>query len=239
MVKNVFAGKRRRGLGADLGDVYYLAIHPRITHLRKFFAGKKGILLDIGCGEMPFKRFIMEYSEIDTYLGCDIAQNRDGTVNILIDSAVKLPLEDGSIDVVFINSVLEHTTEPFDVIKEATRVLKRGGSIYCYVPFIWQEHEQPWDYYRFTQFGLGYIFKKADLININIHTAGGFYSVIGMMFVAFMANNKKIGFLGKGIFLFISSPIGRPLYNIFFESLDRWLGTDNPTIGFGISGCKA
>jgi SAM-dependent methyltransferase len=45
-------------------------------------------------------------------------------------------------------------------LKEANRVLKPGGSAIFTVPFIWDEHEQPFDYARYSCFGLKYLFES-------------------------------------------------------------------------------
>jgi hypothetical protein len=39
-------------------------------------------------------------------------------------------------------------------------VLKPGGMAIFTVPFIWDEHEQPFDYARYSSFGLKSLFKK-------------------------------------------------------------------------------
>ena len=236
---NRYVRHRRSGTGDRLYDPYYLAIRPRIKHLRFFLSGKRGILIDIGCGEMPFRKLILESSGINQYWGLDIAQNRNGTVNILIDSATKLPIMNDCADIVFLNSVLEHINEPLDVLRETYRILKNDGYVYIYVPFMWQEHEEPYDYFRYTRFGLQYLLEKAGFQVTFLHTAGGFYSVVGMMFLEFMDNNKRIGFLGKVFRRGMNLKIVRPFYNLFFASIDRVLGTDNPTIGFAIIGRKA
>ena len=233
-----YVSHRRSGIGDKPSDPYYLAINPRIKHLRAFVFEKKGILIDIGCGEMPFKQFIMESSDIDHYCGLDILQNRSGTVNVLTDCATKLPIMKKCADIVFLNSVLEHVNEPFDVLKESYRVLKNDGYVYVYVPFMWQEHEEPYDYFRFTRFGLRYLLEKSEFQVTALHTAGGFYSVMGMMFRQFLGSNKKIGFFGKVLRKGINLKIVRAFYNLFFASVDNLVGSDNPTIGFGIIGHK-
>jgi hypothetical protein len=45
-------------------------------------------------------------------------------------------------------------------LKEASRVLKTGGMAIFTVPFIWDEHEQPFDYARYSSFGLKSLFEK-------------------------------------------------------------------------------
>lgn len=45
-----------------------------------------------------------------------------------------LPLEGGSVDVIILNQILEHTKEVFWVLHECSRVLKKGGTLIVGVP---------------------------------------------------------------------------------------------------------
>ena len=65
-----------------------------------------------------------------------------------------LPFESGHFDAVVCNQVLEHVFNPTEFLGELNRVLKRGGLVLLTVPFVWDEHEQPWDYARYSSFGL-------------------------------------------------------------------------------------
>ncbi len=56
-------------------------------------------------------------------------------VSRIIDACGEnLPFADASFDVVYSNNVLEHTTSPEEVLSEALRVLKPGGTLYIEVP---------------------------------------------------------------------------------------------------------
>ena len=39
-------------------------------------------------------------------------------------------------------------------MQEINRVLKQGGKLAFTCPFVWDEHEQPYDFARYTSFGL-------------------------------------------------------------------------------------
>ena len=117
-----------------------------------------GRLLDIGCGTKPFE-FMFNGDE---YIGLEI--NEEGRQNhshadILYDGEV-IPLEDKSFDSVFAGEVLEHVFNPDTFLKEANRVMKMNGLFLLSTPFFWEEHGQPYDYARYTSFGLKYILEK-------------------------------------------------------------------------------
>jgi len=64
------------------------------------------------------------------------------------------PLASDSYAAVLCSQVLEHSLSPEELLSECHRVLRPGGSLLLTVPFLWPEHEQPWDAQRFTSFGL-------------------------------------------------------------------------------------
>jgi SAM-dependent methyltransferase len=64
------------------------------------------------------------------------------------------PLGDVNYDAVLCNQVLEHVFNPHKFLSELARVLKPGGRLLLTVPFVSDEHEQPFDWARYTTFGL-------------------------------------------------------------------------------------
>jgi len=74
-----------------------------------------------------------------------------------------LPFGDNSIDAILCIAVLEHVKNPFLAMQEMHRVLKPGGLLYLYVPFLYYYHPmKPYyeDYWRFTRDGLGELAKE-------------------------------------------------------------------------------
>lgn len=59
------------------------------------------------------------------------AEIRDGRVSFVRANAEKLPFHENSFDGAFICWMLEHVEKPVEILKEAHRVLKGGGVIYC------------------------------------------------------------------------------------------------------------
>ncbi|WP_443640374.1 methyltransferase domain-containing protein [Candidatus Njordibacter sp. Uisw_039] len=94
-------------------------------------------LLDIGCGRGDQLR-AFSAAGYDV-VGCDNAESAKDlcephSVEILNILTSKLELKDGSVDVVFSKSVIEHLTEPEKLLKEAQRVLRPGGKIVLMCP---------------------------------------------------------------------------------------------------------
>lgn len=73
-----------------------------------------------------------------------------------------IPLIDNSVDLILSTSSLEHIEFPDEFFSEANRVLKPGGALYINVPFIYSEHEIPYDFQRQTRYGLERHYKKAN-----------------------------------------------------------------------------
>lgn len=71
-----------------------------------------------------------------------------------------IPLEDASLDGVLSTQTLEHVPNPTRIINEWARVLRPGGYLLLTVPFIWPEHEMPFDFQRYTTNGLRLMLEK-------------------------------------------------------------------------------
>ena len=70
------------------------------------------------------------------------------------------PFESEQFDSVLCNQVLEHVFNPDFFISEISRVLKPSGKLLLFVPFVWDEHEQPNDYARYSSFALKFMLEK-------------------------------------------------------------------------------
>lgn len=143
-----------------------------------------GKLLDIGCGKMPYKEYILKNSNINEYIGLDIE------TALVYDSNVKpdftwdgktMPFKNDSFESAFGTEVLEHCPEPEIVLKEVYRVLKKDGIFFFTVPFLWNLHEIPHDEYRYTPFSLQRHLENSGFKNIQIHALGGWHASMAQM----------------------------------------------------------
>jgi 2-polyprenyl-3-methyl-5-hydroxy-6-metoxy-1,4-benzoquinol methylase len=134
----------------------------------------KGSVIDLGCGLRPFELDILNYA--DTYTGVDwINSLHDSKADIIADLNQPLVIDSQSFDSVVSFEVLEHLCEPQMMLKEANRILKKDGVLILSMPFQWWVHEEPWDYQRFTRYGLEYQLKKAGFTDIVIEETTGFW----------------------------------------------------------------
>lgn len=155
-----------------------------------------------------------------------------------------LPLEDNVFDYIICSEVLEHISQPEKVLKEMQRVLKKGGSIYICVPFLYPIHSDPEDYARFTD----YYWQKALLYNgftdIVIEKQGYLWSVFADIIREIVRNFMKYHLKNSGIFRAGISEILRWILEKAINA-DRKLqnikGKENfqkYTTGFGIRALK-
>src|SRR6516162_640782 len=117
-------------------------------------AGKR--VLDAGAGEGRFKK-LFQHTE---YVGIDFAQGDpswDYSKLDVIARLEELPFPNLSFDHVLSIVVLEHTPQPGRVIEEFRRILKPGGMVHLVVPHMWEEHQRPYDFFRFTSSGTRYL----------------------------------------------------------------------------------
>ncbi|MGD9553996.1 MAG: class I SAM-dependent methyltransferase [Arcobacteraceae bacterium] len=136
----------------------------------------KGILLDMGCADAPYKDFFLQYA--DKYIGIDWTNSlHETTVDIVSDLNTKIELEDEYADTIVALNVLEHLNEPQIFLNESFRLLKPGSAMILHVPFQWWIHEAPHDYFRYTPYGLKYMLEKAGFQDIHIQPTGGFFTM--------------------------------------------------------------
>ncbi len=103
----------------------------------------RGRVLDVGCGGKPYESWL---EQADDYVGLDIEESAD----VHVTAGNPWPLASESFDVVFSSQVLEHVEDLSQTLSEIDRVLKPGGSVVLSFPFLFNEHDGPADYRRFT-----------------------------------------------------------------------------------------
>lgn len=139
---------------------FYFARKGLYQSIKSFSNNISGKILDVGCGHKPYQH-LFSSSE---YIGLEIdsTYNREQKKADYFYDGKTFPFEDSSFTAIVCNQVLEHVFEPTNLLNEISRCLKPGGNLLISVPFVWDEHEVPQDYARYSSFGLQYLLEKSD-----------------------------------------------------------------------------
>ena len=155
-----------------------------IAFSRKYnFENKK--ILDVGCGTKPYENIFKNCQ----YVGIDIkgASHDDNLKNVdKFYDGENIPFDDREFDLVICTEVLEHSENPKILTKEINRVLKEGGLLFITIPFVWNEHAIPFDFRRYTTFGLKKLLKESDLKVEMIEPTSGIFGTVGQLISCFL-----------------------------------------------------
>lgn len=171
--------------------------------------------LDVGCGSTPYKKNFAEHS----YTGIDIEREGFGQVEKLVDKfydGLNIPFNDDRFDGVICTQVLGVCDDEQQIIKEIYRVLKNGAYFIVSTPFIYREVEKPYDYRRYTSYGIEKLLNQSNfevVKNIKILSA---LETIGMLLSNYISNHTKPIFLRKVFNIILCFPI-----QIFFSILSQ------------------
>lgn len=89
-----------------------------------------------------------------------------------------IPVEDARFDHVVCTQVLEHLPEPALALAEFHRVLKPGGRLWLTAPFFYGEHERPYDFFRYTQYGLRHLLEGAGFTVVELGWLEGYLGTL-------------------------------------------------------------
>lgn len=119
-----------------------------------------------------------------------------------------LPFEKHFFDSVFCGEVIEHVFNPREVLREINRVLKEDGILLLTVPFCWNEHEIPFNYARYSSFGIKHLLAQEGFETIKRTKSGSFFRVLfQLLALYFFELFKSMGKKGYVLSLFFIVPI--------------------------------
>lgn len=128
-------------------------------------------VLDAGAGDAPYRGFFA-HCDYRTHDWPNSPHSGAGRVDVVADIA-ELPLPDGELDAVVCTEVLEHVRGPHRALAELHRILAPGGRILITVPFVGELHEEPYDFQRFTSYGLEAHLEDAGFVDIDVQPISG------------------------------------------------------------------
>ena len=137
---------------------FYFARKGLSKHITELALNITGKTLDIGCGTKPYQHMYRSKEYIG--LEIDTPQNRNNKNADFYYDGNNFPFDDESFDSVVANEVFEHVFNPDSFLRETLRILKPNGMILLTMPFVWDEHEQPYDFARYSSFGIKSLLEK-------------------------------------------------------------------------------
>lgn len=143
-----------------------------------------GALLDVGCGTKPYQALF----DVDKYIGLDIDSDfarKRGFADYYYDG-ILFPFPDQEFDAVLCNQVLEHVFNPDHFLCEINRVMKPSAKMLLTVPFVWDEHEQPYDYARYSSFGLKALLERNGFRVLRYEKLGADASILFQLINAYL-----------------------------------------------------
>jgi ubiquinone/menaquinone biosynthesis C-methylase UbiE len=172
-----------RELTANLLNFQFLPAFYARRDITRDGAKLKGTLLDLGCGSQPYRQYL---KGVARYVGLDYPLTRECLTHKVKPEvhgdARTLPFADQSFDGVLCSQVLEHVDRPDTVVQEMSRVLKLGGVGLISVPFFYNLHMEPHDYFRFSPYGIQELLEKSGLAVRQLRGQGGIGTLLVQMF---------------------------------------------------------
>lgn len=219
-------------------DCNWLAHKLNNALIKKHLSKITGVVYDLGCGTRPYEKEILTVA--DRYIGVDWINTLHGLhADIVANLNQTLPIENGVADTVISLQVMEHLSEPQVMLGEAFRILKTGGTIYLTVPFQWGVHEAPYDFFRFTRYGLEYMLNKAGFVEVSIEETTGFWSMwsLKLNYQLDRVNSPKVPSIIRWIILPLVLPIWT-VNQIVAPLLDKVWPETRETAGYSVTARK-
>lgn len=186
----------------------YLIRRNLFKNIKELAPHLKGNCMDFGCGSKPYESLFT----VEKYVGVDIEVSGHqhlgeefDKIDIFYDGKI-IPVEDETFDSVFCSEVFEHIFNLPEILGEINRVSKKGALMLITVPFAWEEHEIPYDFGRYTSFGIKHLLAEKGFETIELRKSGHFMEVIWQLFISYLSDlvrtkNKYVNLLINLIFI--------------------------------------
>lgn len=146
-----------------------------------------GVVLEIGAGGNYLKEdFKSKYTD---WLSLDYDLRSD-SIDLRGDGQ-QLPFKNEMFDTIISIDVLEHVPNPEKFVSEMFRVIKPGGKVILSTPFFFYLHEEPFDFFRFSKYGLKTIFERNGFSVIDVIPTAGVISIFGLLISVFITRTFR------------------------------------------------
>jgi SAM-dependent methyltransferase len=200
-----------------------------------------GAVLDVGCGEMPFRDLLpsdTRYTGLDVPRADEFGMAADR--EIVAFDGLHIPFPDSHFDNIICTEVLEHAEDPDGLIAEMHRVLRPGGTLVATIPYSARVHYAPYDFNRFTRYGLLRLFSKFGAPDV-VERGDDLAAVANKLIVVCMRLARPSWTLlwRLPILIFIASPAAVLALAVAHLSLWLGLGSKADPLGYGVVARKS
>lgn len=204
-------------------------------HLSNVQSQIHGDMLDVGCGDKPYRDI---FQNITSYTGCDyltitkevgaVNKARLHSVDVIADASF-LPFHSGSFDAVLSTQLIEHLQNPWLFFSEVGRILRPSGLFIITFPLFNPIHEEPYDFFRFTEFGVGEMCSRSNMAIKQVVKMGGGWLTVGYLMRHFLykSSGKHTALFWKKL-LFLC---GSLVYG-FMRRLDKYNQQDDSPLNY-------
>lgn len=207
------------GILGPFVNPFYFIRRALLVNIRKTAPLLSGRLLDFGCGRKPYEHLF----QVSEYIGIDMEDTGHKHTLSKIDvyyDGKNIPFGDESFDSVFCSEVFEHIFNLDEVIPEIKRVMKKDGMLLVTVPFCWNEHEIPYDFGRYTSFGIRHLLEKHGFTVVSLTKSGNFARVNFQLWSLYFYSiintpSAAVNFVLRMLFIFPINVLGVLLCPLF------------------------
>ncbi len=215
-------------------DLQALTVYRDIKKTIPHFSGN---ILDVGCGQSPFK-FLLNPSATK-YFGIDIvdAEKFDYKNSLITPfNGEDIPFRDDEFGGVICTEVLEHVENYQKLINEIHRVMKKDGEAIITIPWSARYHYIPYDFFRYTPSSLKTMFRNFS--EVRIRNRGTDIANIANKVIVLWFRNLFPSQAWKWVFVpvwIVLSPI--LLFVVLLAHLSLWFnwGSSDDPLGYTIA----
>jgi SAM-dependent methyltransferase len=182
MKNTIYQYLKRQSFQPDFAGLFlnpfFFIRRALFSNIKALAVKQTGKLMDFGCGRKPYRNL---FTTVSSYIGVDIEQTGHDHTNSQVDvfyDGKTVPFEPQTFDSIFCSEVLEHVFNIDDILAELNRVLKKDGQLLLTIPFCWNEHEVPYDFGRYSSFGIQHLLEKHGFTVIENRKSGRFPLVL-------------------------------------------------------------